>query len=80
MAAYWLAEQAPAALRTCHHLHGGIGMDISYPLHRYSALVKDLVRLASGGRRVTGLDRLGGRRAGPGDARACGKPVPCSST
>ena len=48
VAAYWLADQAPTALRTCHHLHGGTGMDVSYPLHRYSALVKDLVRLVGG--------------------------------
>jgi alkylation response protein AidB-like acyl-CoA dehydrogenase len=48
VAAYWLAEEAPAALRACHHLHGGTGMDVSYPLHRYSALIKDLVRLVGG--------------------------------
>jgi len=48
VAAYWLADQAPAALRTCHHLHGGTGMDVRYPLHRYSALVRDLVRLVGG--------------------------------
>jgi alkylation response protein AidB-like acyl-CoA dehydrogenase len=48
VAAYWLADQAPEALRLCHHLHGGTGMDISYPLHRYSALVKDLARLVGG--------------------------------
>ena len=48
VAAYWLAEQAPAALRTCHHLHGGLGMDVSYPLHRYSALIKDLARFTGG--------------------------------
>jgi alkylation response protein AidB-like acyl-CoA dehydrogenase len=48
VAAYWLAEHAPAALRTCHHLHGGIGMDVSYPLHRYSSLVKDLARFVGG--------------------------------
>jgi 3-oxo-4-pregnene-20-carboxyl-CoA dehydrogenase alpha subunit len=48
VAAYWLADQAPAALQTCHHLHGGTGMDVRYPLHRYSALVKDLVRLLGG--------------------------------
>jgi 3-oxo-4-pregnene-20-carboxyl-CoA dehydrogenase alpha subunit len=48
-------------MRSCHHLHGGTGMDVSYPLHRYSALVKDLVSL------VGGVDyRLGllGDRAG----------------
>ncbi len=48
VAAYWLAEHAPAALRACHHLHGGIGMDVSYPLHRYSSLVKDLARFVGG--------------------------------
>jgi 3-oxo-4-pregnene-20-carboxyl-CoA dehydrogenase alpha subunit len=48
VAAYWLAGEAPAAMRACHHLHGGTGMDARYPLHRYSALVKDLVSLAGG--------------------------------
>ena len=35
-------------MRTCHHLHGGLGMDISYPLPRYSALLTDLVALVGG--------------------------------
>jgi alkylation response protein AidB-like acyl-CoA dehydrogenase len=48
VAAYWLASQLPAALRSCHHLHGGLGMDVSYPLHRYSALITDLVTLVGG--------------------------------
>jgi len=48
VAAYWLAAEVPAAMRACHHLHGGTGMDVSYPLHRYSALVKDLVGLVGG--------------------------------
>jgi alkylation response protein AidB-like acyl-CoA dehydrogenase len=59
VAAYWLAEYGPVALRTCHHLHGGLGMDVSYPLHRYSALVSDLVRLVGGADYA--LDRLGER-------------------
>ena len=62
VAGYWLADQAPAAVRTCHHLHGGTGMDVSYPLHRYLALVKDLVRLAGGA----------DYRLGALGARACG--------
>jgi len=57
VAAYWLTAQAPAALRTCHHLHGGMGMDVSYPLHRYSALIRDLVRFVGGA--DYRLDRLG---------------------
>ncbi|HEX3489135.1 MAG TPA: acyl-CoA dehydrogenase family protein [Streptosporangiaceae bacterium] len=59
VAGYWLAEHGPAALRTCHHLHGGLGMDVSYPLHRYSALVGDLVRLVGGADYA--LDLLGDR-------------------
>lgn len=59
VAAYWLADRAPSALRACHHLHGGIGMDVSYPLHRYSSLVKDLVRFVGGADHR--LVRLGAR-------------------
>ena len=59
VAAYWLADRAPSALQTCHHLHGGIGMDVSYPLHRYSSLIKDLVRFVGGADHR--LDRLGAR-------------------
>jgi 3-oxo-4-pregnene-20-carboxyl-CoA dehydrogenase alpha subunit len=47
-AAYWLVEEAMPALHTCHHLHGGVGVDASYPLHRYYSAIKDLVRLLGG--------------------------------
>jgi 3-oxo-4-pregnene-20-carboxyl-CoA dehydrogenase alpha subunit len=63
VAAYWLAEHGPPALRTCHHLHGGLGMDISYPLPRYSSLVTDLVNFVGGADAC--LDRLA-RREGEG--------------
>ena len=56
VAAYWFASTAPAAVRTCHHLHGGLGLDVSYPMHRYSAQVKDLVRFLGGTEHC--LDRL----------------------
>lgn len=61
VAAYWLAAEAPVAMRACHHLHGGTGMDVSYPLYRYSALVKDLVSLVGGADYRLGLlgDRAG---------------------
>lgn len=50
VAAYWCAGQAHKAVRLCHHLHGGLGMDATYPLHRFSSLVMDLTRyLGSGG-------------------------------
>ena len=48
VAGYWCAEQAPRAVRTCHHLHGGLGMDVTYPLHRFSSLAADLVRFLGG--------------------------------
>jgi 3-oxo-4-pregnene-20-carboxyl-CoA dehydrogenase alpha subunit len=48
VAGYWCAEQAPRAVRICHHLHGGLGMDAAYPLHRFSSLVADLVRYLGG--------------------------------
>jgi 3-oxo-4-pregnene-20-carboxyl-CoA dehydrogenase alpha subunit len=48
VAGLWCAAESPAAVRTCHHLHGGTGMDITYPLHRLSALVSDLVRFLGG--------------------------------
>ena len=48
VAAYWCAEHAPRAVRICHHLHGGLGMDVTYPLHGYSALTGDLVRFLGG--------------------------------
>jgi alkylation response protein AidB-like acyl-CoA dehydrogenase len=51
VARYWVCAEAPRALRTCHHLHGGMGVDETYPLHHYFAQVKDVAR------------RLGGRAA-----------------
>ena len=45
---YWLASEAPPAMQLCHHLHGGMGMDIDYPMDRYYSGVKDLTRLVGG--------------------------------
>jgi alkylation response protein AidB-like acyl-CoA dehydrogenase len=47
VAGYWCAEQGPRSVRLCHHLHGGIGMDVTYPLHRFSSLIADLTRYLS---------------------------------
>jgi alkylation response protein AidB-like acyl-CoA dehydrogenase len=46
--AYWLSAEAPPAMQTCHHLHGGMGMDVTYPMHRYYSSIKDLTRLLGG--------------------------------
>jgi alkylation response protein AidB-like acyl-CoA dehydrogenase len=48
VAAYWLTEEATKAMQTCHHLHGGLGVDMTYPMHRYYSMTKDLVRFLGG--------------------------------
>ncbi len=45
---YWLTSQAPPVMQICHHLHGGMGMDITYPMDRYYSTIKDLTRLLGG--------------------------------
>ncbi|MEW9556110.1 acyl-CoA dehydrogenase family protein [Nonomuraea sp. NPDC050783] len=47
LAAYHAAE-AVKALHTCQHLHGGLGLDVTYPLHRYFAQAKHLSHLLGG--------------------------------
>ncbi|WP_244927809.1 acyl-CoA dehydrogenase [Nocardioides sp. W7] len=42
VAAYWVTTEAPQALRICHHLHGGMGVDETYPLHHYFSWATDL--------------------------------------
>jgi alkylation response protein AidB-like acyl-CoA dehydrogenase len=59
VAAYWLAAELPRALQVCHHLHGGLGVDITYPLHRYFSQAKDLARLVGGA--SARLDLIGAR-------------------
>jgi len=45
---YWVTSQAPPMMQICHHLHGGMGMDITYPMHRYYSTIKDLTRMLGG--------------------------------
>jgi 3-oxo-4-pregnene-20-carboxyl-CoA dehydrogenase alpha subunit len=47
LAAYHTGE-ALKALHTCQHLHGGLGLDVTYPLHRYFAQAKHLSHLLGG--------------------------------
>jgi acyl-CoA dehydrogenase len=35
VAAYWASEGGQQVTLACQHLHGGIGADIDYPVHRY---------------------------------------------
>ena len=57
--AYWLPSEVPKALQVCHHLHGGLGVDTTYPLHRYYSHGKDLARFVGGA--ALRLDSLGDR-------------------
>lgn len=52
VASAWFTDRVPAALQTCHHLHGGMGVDETYPLHLYFSRVKDIARQL-GGRTAT---------------------------
>jgi alkylation response protein AidB-like acyl-CoA dehydrogenase len=59
IAAYWVAGEVLPALQVCHHLHGGLGVDITYPLHRYYSHGKDLARFVGGA--AARLDQIGAR-------------------
>ncbi|MEV0621253.1 acyl-CoA dehydrogenase family protein [Nonomuraea sp. NPDC050404] len=58
LAAYHVGE-ALKALHTCQHLHGGLGLDVTYPLHRYFAQAKHLSHLLGGA--DAQLDLIGAR-------------------
>jgi alkylation response protein AidB-like acyl-CoA dehydrogenase len=42
IAKYWVAEGGQRAVHACQHLHGGIGVDTDYPIHRYFLWAKEL--------------------------------------
>ncbi|WP_066363689.1 acyl-CoA dehydrogenase family protein [Herbidospora mongoliensis] len=48
IAALHTADSALRALYTCQHLHGGLGVDVSYPLHRYFAWGKHAAHILGG--------------------------------
>jgi hypothetical protein len=56
-AAYCVTDDMAAALYACQHLHGGLGVDVTYPLHRYFAHGKYLSHLLGGPE--ASLDALG---------------------
>jgi alkylation response protein AidB-like acyl-CoA dehydrogenase len=45
---YWVTSQAPPVMQLCHHLHGGMGMDIAYPMDGFYSTIKDLTRALGG--------------------------------
>jgi alkylation response protein AidB-like acyl-CoA dehydrogenase len=67
VAPYWAAESGSRIANASLHLHGGLGSDVNYPIHRHFLWSKAL-ELRHGGAGAT-LSRLGRElaRTGPGE-------------
>ena len=48
VAAYWTCAEGLPALHICQHLHGGMGVDETYPLPRYFSWITDLTHALGG--------------------------------
>lgn len=62
VAKVFTAEAAQRVVAAAQHLHGGIGMDLDYPVHRYFRWAKEHEQRLGGG--AEHLDRLGRSLAG----------------
>src|SRR5262245_8864664 len=67
IAKYWAAAGGQRVVHAASHLHGGVGVDRDYPLHRYFLLAKQLELSLGGASRQ--LLRLGGILAAEGARR-----------
>ena len=67
VAKYWAAAGGQRVVHAASHLHGGVGVDRDYPLHRYFLLAKQLELALGGASRQ--LLRLGGILAAEGAQR-----------
>jgi alkylation response protein AidB-like acyl-CoA dehydrogenase len=67
-AKYWAAAGGQRVVHAAQHLHGGMGVDRDYPLHRYFLLAKQLELFLGGATRQ--LLRLGAILAEEGPVRA----------
>jgi alkylation response protein AidB-like acyl-CoA dehydrogenase len=66
-AKFWAADGAQRVVHAAQHLHGGIGMDLDYPIHRYFRWAK-VLELTMGGA-TPSLRRLGASlTSGPASA------------
>ncbi|UDY34897.1 acyl-CoA dehydrogenase family protein [Dermatobacter hominis] len=61
IAKYWAAAGGQRVVHAAQHLHGGMGVDRDYPLHRYFLLAKQLELFLGGATRQ--LQRIGRRLA-----------------
>ena len=64
VAKWWSAEAGQRVVHATQHLHGGMGADIDYPVHRYFLWVKQLENTFGGGSRQ--LAAIGRSLAGGG--------------
>jgi alkylation response protein AidB-like acyl-CoA dehydrogenase len=67
IAKFWAAEGGHRVLTAAQHLHGGIGVDLEYPLHRYTLGAKHVELTLGGASRQ--LARLGASMAAKGSPR-----------
>lgn len=65
VAKYWAAEGGHRVLAAAQHLHGGLGVDNEYPLHRYTVRAKQIEVTLGGATQQ--LARLGGLIAAGAD-------------
>ena len=69
IAKYWAAEGGQRVVHATQHLHGGMGADIDYPVHRYFLWVKQLENMfGSGPQQLARLGRSIARSATTGPA------------
>jgi alkylation response protein AidB-like acyl-CoA dehydrogenase len=61
IAKFWVADAGQRIAHRCQHLHGGMGVDVDYPIHRYFLWAKEL-ELTLGGATAS-LLRLGASMA-----------------
>jgi hypothetical protein len=64
VAKYWASEGGQFTAYACQHLHGGIGIDVDYPLHRYFLWSMQLEHGLGSAREQ--LQRIGARIASQG--------------
>jgi acyl-CoA dehydrogenase len=71
VAKYWAAEGGQRVVHATQHLHGGMGADVDYPVHRTFLWVKQLENVFGGG--TQHLARLGQRIAAGAIASPAGR-------
>ena len=59
MAKFWAAEGGKRVVHTAQHLHGGVGVDRDYPVHRYFLYARQLeLTLGGATRQLLALGRI----------------------